>query len=224
MPDSTNIFELSSIYYSVMMNQSTIEILKGVDLKVAAGSSIAIMGNSGSGKSTLLNIMAGLIRVSQGHIHCHGENLCQLSEDELANWRLQKLAFIFQSFELLDNLTALENILFPIELRGEKKAKDIALSFLDKVSLADRASHFPKTLSGGEKQRVAIARAFALSPQILLADEPTGNLDEKTGALISDLMFELNTKNTTLIIVTHSKKLAARADVCYQLENGQLVC
>lgn len=216
-------FVITNVQYRVELAKEPLEILKGVSLVIEPGDSIAITGASGSGKSTLLNIMAGLLKASGGELCFNGNTLHQMSEQERTIWRLENVAFIFQSFELLDNLTALENVQFPLELRGDKSAKEKAMHYLELVGLQNRAKHFPSTLSGGEKQRVAIARAFSLKPKLLFADEPTGNLDNETGEKIADLMFELNKGETTLVIVTHDKALARRANTVYQLENGSLL-
>lgn len=199
-------------------------ILKGVELEVNCGESLAIIGASGSGKSTLLGLLAGLDQSSEGQIILTGTDISTLSEDERAQVRNQKVGFVFQNFQLLPALTALENVMLPLELNGDPNARDDARQLLQRVGLGERLSHYPRHLSGGEQQRVAIARAFASHPQILFADEPTGNLDQQTGEHIIDLLFELNQAlNTTLILVTHDNQLAQRCQRRLALQNGQLV-
>ena len=186
-------------------------ILSDVDLAVAPGETLAITGASGSGKSTLLGLLAGLDRPSAGEIVLLGEPLADLDEDARARLRAGRVGFVFQSFQLLPALSALENILLPLELAGRRDARVRATDWLARVGLAEHASHTPRQLSGGEQQRIAIARAFATDPQIVFADEPTGNLDADTGARIIDLLFELNTRaGTTLVLVTHDDALASR--------------
>jgi putative ABC transport system ATP-binding protein len=190
---------------------STLTILSEVELAVKAGETLAFTGASGSGKSTLLGLLAGLDQPSSGEIFLLGQRLNDLDEDARARLRASRIGFVFQSFQLLPALTALENILLPLELAGRADARERATHWLDRVGLAARAAHTPRQLSGGEQQRIAIARAFATDPHILFADEPTGNLDADTGARIIDLLFELNTSaHTTLILVTHDDALAAR--------------
>ena len=188
-----------------------LDILSQVELDVKAGEILAITGASGSGKSTLLGLLAGLDQPSSGDIVLLGKHLSQLDEDARARLRAGRVGFVFQSFQLLPALTALENILLPLELAGRADARESAAHWLDRVGLSGRAAHTPRMLSGGEQQRIAIARAFATDPQILFADEPTGNLDADTGARIIDLLFELNASaHTTLILVTHDEALASR--------------
>ena len=187
-------------------------ILDRVDLRIAAGDFVAVLGPSGSGKSTLLALMAGLDRPSDGEVILDGRPIQDLSEDALAKVRLEKIGFVFQSFQLLGNLTARENILLPLELLGAPSARDRADRLLDTVGLADRGHHYPSQLSGGEQQRVALARAFASEPSILLADEPTGNLDTRSGSEIVELLEGLNTAGLTLIVVTHDHSLLDRFD------------
>ena len=201
-----------------------LEILKGIDLEIKASESVAIVGASGSGKSTLLGLMAGLDEATAGKVWIDGIDLQQLDEDERALLRAEKVGFVFQSFQLLPSLTALENVMLPLELAGHKDAESRAAGFLERVELAERVTHYPSQLSGGEQQRVAIARAFAAEPVILFADEPTGNLDTETGAHIIDLLFEINREQgTTLVLVTHETRLAERCDRRVRLHAGAVV-
>ena len=191
----------------------TLTILEGIDFEVKSGESVALVGASGSGKSTLLGLLAGLDTASQGDIIINGQSLLALDEERRAQLRGQHIGFVFQSFLLLPTLTALENVMLPAELQGQKNTEQRARELLAQVGLSERLRHFPNQLSGGEQQRVAIARAFITQPDILLADEPTGNLDSNTGAQIIALLFELNkTHGTTLLMVTHDESLAARCD------------
>lgn len=206
------------------MAGSELEILKGINLEIKSGESVAIVGASGSGKSTLLGLLAGLDEPSDGAVIIGDTDLGKLDEDGRASFRGQHIGFVFQSFQLLPALTALENVMLPLELKGKADAKDQALHFLNRVTLAPRASHYPKQLSGGEQQRVAIARAFAAQPDILFADEPTGNLDTDTGAHVIDVLFELNQEQgTTLVLVTHDLGLAERCQRRLVLDAGQWV-
>ena len=201
-----------------------LEILKGIDLEIKSGESVAIVGTSGSGKSTLLGLLAGLDEASGGRVIVDGTDLSQLDEDQRALFRGETVGFVFQSFQLLPALTALENVMLPLELKGQTDARQQAEQFLQRVELSERAHHYPRQMSGGEQQRVAIARAFASRPVILFADEPTGNLDTNTGAHIIDLLFELNREEgTTLVLVTHEQRLASRCQRRLQLEAGELV-
>jgi putative ABC transport system ATP-binding protein len=200
-----------------------LDILDGVSLDVVQGSSLAIVGASGSGKSTLLGLLAGLDLPTRGHVELLGERLDQLSEDQRASLRGRAVGFVFQNFQLLPNLTALENVALPLELRGERRPDARALEWLERVGLGSRAAHLPLKLSGGEQQRVAIARAFVGAPEVLFADEPTGNLDHATGAQIADLLFSLaQEKHGTLVLVTHDPKLAARCDQRIEISAGRL--
>ena len=200
-----------------------LEILKGIDLEIKSGQSVAIIGASGSGKSTLLGLLAGLDDASGGTIHIGETELGSLDEDGRAQLRAREVGFVFQSFQLLPALTALENVMLPLELRGQRDAKDQAARFLERVGLAARTGHYPLQLSGGEQQRVAIARAFAAQPRILFADEPTGNLDTATGERVIDLLFELNREEgTTLVLVTHDTALATRCDRRLEMSAGEL--
>jgi putative ABC transport system ATP-binding protein len=205
-------------------NASPLVILHELDFTIQRGETIAVVGPSGSGKSTLLGLVAGLDTPSRGQVILDGENLTAFNEDERAQVRAEKLGFVFQSFQLLTSLTALENVMLPLEIVDRKNARELALSVLERVGLSERLSHYPNQLSGGEQQRVAIARAFAPQPKLLLADEPTGNLDTATGQRIIDLLFDLNQeKGTTLVLVTHDHALAQRCDRMLQLEAGRLV-
>lgn len=199
-------------------------ILDQVSLSLDAGESMAITGASGSGKSTLLGILAGLDVPSQGAVSLAGENITEMDEEGRAAVRARSVGFVFQSFQLLPGLTALENVMMPLELHGVKGAEAKARGFLDRVGLTDRLQHYPKQLSGGEQQRVAIARAFASEPAILFADEPTGNLDTATGAKVIELLFELNREHkTTLVLVTHEDRLAQTCQHRLQLEAGKVI-
>ncbi len=198
-------------------------ILDGVDLEINAGQSVAIVGASGSGKTTLLGILAGLDLPSSGRVTLVGRTLTELDEEQRALVRGAHVGFVFQTFQLLASLTALENVMLPAELHGERDARAQALELLDKVGLGERTGHYPRQLSGGEQQRVAIARAFASRPHVLFADEPTGNLDTATGAHIIDLLFELNAEfDTTLVLVTHDERLAARCEREVLIEAGRI--
>ncbi|MEC8081322.1 MAG: ABC transporter ATP-binding protein [Pseudomonadota bacterium] len=214
---------IEKLNHSVATSNGELDILKGINLSIRDGESVAIVGASGSGKSTLLGLMAGLDQHTQGSIRLYDQPLEQLDEEGRAVLRGQYVGFIFQSFHLLPSLTALENVMLPNELKGDRSAKDRAQSLLEQVGLSHRMSHYPRQLSGGEQQRVAIARAFASAPKILFADEPTGNLDSKNGALVEDLLFELNQKQgTTLVVVTHDPELAARCDRQIEIHDGEL--
>jgi putative ABC transport system ATP-binding protein len=198
-------------------------ILQGLDFLVTAGESVAVLGASGSGKSTLLGLLAGLDTPTAGSVHLDGKSLFSLDEDGRAALRGRLAGFVFQSFQLLPSLTALENVMLPLELRGEAGARESAAAVLERVGLAGRRGHYPAQLSGGEQQRVAIARAFAANPKLLFADEPTGNLDTATGERIIDLLFELNReRGTTLVLVTHDERLAARCGRQLVLVDGRL--
>ena len=198
-------------------------ILDGIDLEINEGETVAIVGASGSGKTTLLGILAGLDSASAGSVRLVDAELTELDEEARALVRGEHVGFVFQSFQLLASLTALENVMLPAELRGETLAREQAVVLLDKVGLADRITHYPRQLSGGEQQRVAIARAFASNPTVLFADEPTGNLDTNTGERIIELLFELNKEfGTTLIMVTHDSRLAERCDRTVSIEAGRI--
>lgn len=212
-----------SLVKHVMLRGQALEILKSIDLEIKQGESLAILGRSGSGKTTLLGLLAGLDVPTEGEIFLSGQRVSHLTEDERAKLRAEHVGFVFQSFHLLPALSALENVMLPLELKGGD-AKVQAEHYLNQVGLAERLDHFPAQLSGGEQQRVALARAFACQPSILFADEPTGNLDSKTGQDVIDLMFSLNESHqTTLIMVTHDPSLAARCDRCIEIEDGMIL-
>lgn len=199
-------------------------ILNDVSLEVCFGQSLAIVGQSGAGKSTLLGLLAGLDTPSAGEIWVGSQEITAMTEEGRAAVRAQMVGFVFQTFQLLSSLTAIENVSLPMELAGMSNARQIAIDFLTKVGLSERLGHYPRQLSGGEQQRVAIARAFACTPKILFADEPTGNLDQKTGFKVSDLLFDLNRQSeTTLVLVTHDLTLAQRCDQILTIDDGSLV-
>jgi putative ABC transport system ATP-binding protein len=208
---------------SVTTADGKLTILSNIGLTVQRGESIAVVGESGSGKSTLISLLAGLDTPTSGSIYLDGKNLTGMSEDGRAEMRNKLIGFVFQSFHLLAGLTALENVMLPLELQGDNNARNAAQKLLERVGLGERLSHTPKQLSGGEQQRVALARAFVTRPAILFADEPTGNLDSSTGARIIELLFELNAeKNTTLILVTHDQVLAQRCQRIIKLAAGRV--
>jgi putative ABC transport system ATP-binding protein len=208
----------------VPMAGTELEILKGITLEIKSGESVAIIGASGSGKSTLLGLLAGLDEASGGSVTINGTDLGTLDEDGRARFRGEHIGFVFQSFQLLPALTALENVMLPLELQGQSDVTQKAEQYLKRVELDARMGHYPLQLSGGEQQRVALARAFASRPAILFADEPTGNLDSRTGDRIIDLVFELNREEgTTLVLVTHDSALADRCDRRLRLDGGSLV-
>jgi putative ABC transport system ATP-binding protein len=209
---------------TVFSPEGALQILKEVTFKIHEGESLAIVGTSGSGKSTLLGLLAGLDSPSTGSVLLNGQNLTAMDEDGRAKMRNQLVGFVFQSFQLIASLTALENVMLPLELAGDKHAKTKASALLERVGLGHRLSHTPIKLSGGEQQRVALARAFVTQPAILFADEPTGNLDSKTGNHIIELLFELNhEQKTTLVLVTHDKELANRCNRKITLEAGAIL-
>jgi len=216
-----NIENLGKTYQSA---GRTLTVLEHINFEIAAGSTNAIVGPSGSGKTTLLGLCAGLDRPGSGTVELNGINLGGLSEDQRAQVRNQYVGFIFQNFQLLPTLTALENVMVPLELRGEKNIKARSLELLDKVGLSDRGHHYPAQLSGGEQQRVSLARAFSNSPAILFADEPTGNLDAETAEKVEKLIFDLNKEaGTTLILVTHDLELAAKTQRIIRIKGGKLI-
>ena len=213
----------SQLIKRVSTAESELEILRGIDLEIKRGETAAIVGASGSGKSTLLGLLAGLDAPSSGELTLDGVNIVNLDEDERATLRSEKVGFVFQNFQLLPALTALENVMLPLELAGIDSAREKSEEFLSRVGLAERFHHYPRTLSGGEQQRVAIARAFASQPLILFADEPTGNLDTTTGATGVELLFGLNKEEgTTLVLVTHDNILADRCQRKYIMTAGHL--
>ena len=213
----------SQLIKRVSTAESELEILRGIDLEIKRGETAAIVGASGSGKSTLLGLLAGLDAPSSGDITLDGTNIVNLDEDERATLRSEKVGFVFQNFQLLPALTALENVMLPLELAGIDNAREKSEEFLSRVGLAERFHHYPRTLSGGEQQRVAIARAFASQPVILFADEPTGNLDTTTGATVVELLFGLNKEEgTTLVLVTHDNALAYRCQRKFTMTAGHL--
>ncbi|SNR93820.1 ABC transporter ATP-binding protein [Pseudomonas segetis] len=204
--------------------EGELSILHALSLDLNAGDSLAIVGSSGSGKSTLLGLLAGLDLPSTGNVELAGNNLREMDEDQRARVRAEHAGFVFQSFQLLDSLNALENVMLPLELEGHRDARERARGLLERVGLGHRLTHYPRQLSGGEQQRVAIARAFAAEPDVLFADEPTGNLDSHTSQRISDLLFELNQeRGATLVLVTHDERLAHRCQRLIRLEGGHLI-
>ena len=220
---SDPILSLSDVHLTLEGNAGPVEILKGISLDVTKGEKLGLVGPSGSGKSTLLMVMGGLERASSGAVNALGANLTDLNEDALARFRLDHMGVVFQSFHLIPTMTALENVATPLELAGRKDAFERAEDELAAVGLADRIGHYPGQMSGGEQQRVALARAAAPRPDILLADEPTGNLDAANGTAIMDLLFSLNERHgSTLILVTHAAELAQRCDRVIGLEDGRV--
>ena len=218
------VIELQNVHYQIPSDSEVLDIIKACDLRVQPEEVIAIVGRSGSGKSTLLSLMAGLESATSGKVSLLGQTINTCSEDERAQIRAQQVGFIFQNFQLMPSMTALENVLMPLELFDINNANEKAHKALEQVGLANRANHRPAELSGGEQQRVAIARAFVTEPKILFADEPTGNLDEETAEQIQALLFELNrTLKTTLILVTHDTEFAQTCQKVYHLTNGQLI-
>ncbi|MGH1542610.1 MAG: ABC transporter ATP-binding protein [Arenicella sp.] len=219
-----HILKAEAVSKRVKTAEQELTILNNVSLDVKLGQSLAIVGPSGAGKSTLLGLLAGLDTPTEGEIWIAGKDITLMDEEGRAAVRAELVGFVFQTFQLLSSLTALENVSLPMELAGEKHAHDKSVDFLKKVGLGERFSHYPKQLSGGEQQRVAIARAFACQPKILFADEPTGNLDQGTGLKISDLLFDLNEQSeTTLILVTHEQRLADRCEKTIVIDDGRLV-
>ncbi|BCS50831.1 ABC transporter ATP-binding protein [Aeromonas jandaei] len=220
---STPIIVVKGLGKSVSLGQESLTILEGIDLQVNSGETVALVGASGSGKSTLLGLLAGLDLPSLGSIEIFGKSLGELDEEGRARLRAEQIGFVFQSFLLLPTMTALENVMLPAELRGERDCEPRARELLAAVGLGERLHHMPPRLSGGEQQRVAIARAFMTHPSLLLADEPTGNLDSKTGDKVIELLFELNRKHgTTLVVVTHDQELASRCQRQLVMAAGRL--
>ena len=216
--------EVRGLKKSIRNGNTTVEILKRIDLLIPAGQFVAIMGASGSGKSTLLGLLAGLDSPTEGQVLIDGEEISHLSEDKLAEVRGRKLGFVFQSFQLIPTLTALENVLLPHELNGSGNGRSSATDLLRSVGLGDRMHHYPIQLSGGEQQRVALARAFVMQPPIIFADEPTGNLDSENGSHVLDLLLERNrTSGATLVLVTHDAQVSAHADRRVMLRDGMIV-
>ena len=224
MPNQpSSVLEALGLGKQVISPEGSLTILSDVSFHIAAGETVAVVGPSGAGKSTLLALLAGLDLPTSGHVVLNGHNLSDLDEDGRARVRAESVGFVFQSFHLVPSLNALENVMLPLELAGQADARGSAREIIEKVGLKERWSHYPAQLSGGEKQRVAIARAFATEPKVLFADEPTGNLDSRTGANIMELMFELNRSSaTTLVLVTHDIGLAERCDRVLELEAGKL--
>jgi putative ABC transport system ATP-binding protein len=222
--DDGAVLAAHNISKKVSSPEGSLTILSDVGFSIAPGESVAIVGPSGAGKSTLLALLAGLDLPTEGHVVLNGLNLGELDEDGRARARAESVGFVFQSFHLVPSLNALENVMLPLELAGRDDAREASRAIIERVGLGERWSHYPAQLSGGEKQRVAIARAFATEPAVLFADEPTGNLDTRTGENIMELMFELNRKSsTTLILVTHDNSLAGRCDRVLSLDAGRLV-
>lgn len=216
--------EARGITKTVYDSAGSLDILQDVSLAVPQGGTLAILGASGSGKSTLLGILAGLDTPSRGEVYWFGERIDQLPEDARATRRNGVLGFVFQSFQLLSHLTALENVMLPLELCGAANAQGKAAEMLDQVGMSSRKGHFPKTLSGGEQQRVALARAFVTNPRLIFADEPTGSLDAANGEMIANLLFDLRARlGTTVVLVTHAQELADRCDAVVRLAGGRTV-
>ncbi len=212
------------VFKSVTDSTGTLDILRDIDFVLQTRETVAIVGASGSGKSTLLSIIAGLDTPTRGTVRLAGQDLFAIDEDERAALRAQKVGFVFQSFQLLGNLTALENVMLPLELADRKDARKAATEMLARVGLSERLGHYPKVLSGGEQQRVALARAFVVQPAVLLADEPTGSLDFATGEKVMALMFDLNRElGTTLVLVTHDKAIAERCERRIVIEAGRVL-
>jgi putative ABC transport system ATP-binding protein len=218
------VLKAEKITKQVSSPEGTLTILAEVDLGIAAGETVAIVGSSGAGKSTLLALLAGLDEPSSGRVWLNGAELSALDEDGRAAVRARHVGFVFQSFHLVPSLTAIENVMLPLELAGQRKARESAADVLAKVNLSPRREHYPRQLSGGEQQRVAIARAFVTRPAVLFADEPTGNLDSQTGERIMDLLFDLNRETqTTLVVVTHDQAIAKRCGRIIRIEAGRIV-
>lgn len=221
---SESIIAVEHVYKSVTDSTGTLDILRDIDLALRPRETVAIIGASGSGKSTLLSIIAGLDTPTRGTVRLAGQDIFALDEDDRAALRAQKVGFVFQSFQLMGNLTALENVMLPLELAGRRDARSAAIEMLRRVGLGERLGHYPRVLSGGEQQRVALARAFVVQPAVLLADEPTGSLDFATGETVMQLMLDLNRAlGTTLVLVTHDRELAARCERRITIEAGRVV-
>jgi putative ABC transport system ATP-binding protein len=223
MSETSPIIAVEQLCKSVADSTGTLHILRNINFAVPARATVAIVGASGSGKSTLLSIIAGLDTPTSGTVRLAGQDLLALNEDERAALRARQIGFVFQSFQLMANLTALENVMLPLELANRRDARQAARDMLEHVGLGQRLSHYPKLLSGGEQQRVALARAFVVQPSVLLADEPTGSLDFATGETIMELMFRLNREQgTTLVLVTHDRAIAERCESSITIEAGQV--
>jgi putative ABC transport system ATP-binding protein len=221
---SEPIISVEHVFKSVTDSTGTLDILRDIDFSLAPRETAAIVGASGSGKSTLLSIIAGLDTPTRGTVRLAGEDLFAIDEDDRAELRARKVGFVFQSFQLMGNLTALENVMLPLELAGRGDARRAATEMLGRVGLSERLGHYPKVLSGGEQQRVALARAFVVQPAVLLADEPTGSLDFATGETVMELMFDLNREQgTTLVLVTHDRAIAERCERRITIEAGRIV-
>jgi putative ABC transport system ATP-binding protein len=217
------VIQAQNLSYEFISHDNHIQVLRDLNLSISAGEQVAIIGSSGSGKSTLLSLLAGLDIPTSGNVRIQDNAFSSLDEDGRAAVRASSMGFVFQSFQLLPSLTALENVMLPLQLKAQPNSKELSLEALAKVGLSERVQHYPKQLSGGEQQRVAIARAFATQPAILFADEPTGNLDKATGQVIIELLFKMNVKaGTTLVLVTHDSDLANRCQRQLKLENGVL--
>ncbi|TWO66959.1 ABC transporter ATP-binding protein [Caenimonas sedimenti] len=220
---SESIISVEHVHKSVTDSTGTLDILRDIDFRLAPRETAAIVGASGSGKSTLLSIIAGLDTPTSGTVRLAGQDLFAIDEDERAALRARSVGFVFQSFQLMGNLSALENVMLPLELAGRKDARKAAGEMLARVGLGERLSHYPKVLSGGEQQRVALARAFVVQPAVLLADEPTGSLDFATGETVMQLMFDLNRElGTTLVLVTHDRAIATRCERRITIEAGRI--
>jgi putative ABC transport system ATP-binding protein len=221
---SDPIISVEHVHKSVTDSTGTLDILRDIDFTLAARETAAILGASGSGKSTLLSIIAGLDTPTRGTVRLAGSDLFAMDEDQRAALRARQVGFVFQSFQLLGNLTALENVMLPLELAGRADSRKSASEMMARVGLASRLGHYPKVLSGGEQQRVALARAFVVEPAVLLADEPTGSLDFATGETVMELMFDLNREQgTTLVLVTHDRAIASRCERRITIEAGHIV-
>ena len=221
---SDSIISVQHVFKSVTDSSGTLDILRDIDFALQVRETVAIVGASGSGKSTLLSIMAGLDTPTRGTVLLAGQDMFAIDEDARAQLRAQKIGFVFQSFQLLANLSALENLMLPLELANRRDARKAATEMLVRVGLGERLGHYPKVLSGGEQQRVALARAFVVQPALLLADEPTGSLDFATGDKVMELMFELNREQgTTLVLVTHDSAIATRCERRITIEAGRVL-
>jgi len=221
---SNPIIQVRNLHKNVLSGTTQLNILKDINLEIQPKESVAVVGVSGSGKTTLLSMISGLDTPSEGEVRIVGQNITELDEDGRAKLRGEYISIVFQTFQLLPNLNALENVMLPLEIMRRSNAAQKAKACLEQVGLGERAHHYPKQLSGGEQQRVAIARAFVVQPKILFADEPTGNLDQQTGSQVINLLFDLNKQhNTTLVVVTHDEELAKHCDRLITLDNGQII-